>query len=314
MIIFRGQVNGQAITDGLRAFNEWRDDFLIELSTLMLMIGFVAGTVDVFTKGFLSTSGLFNVAWAIVQAIAIDGLFFAVWGRIAKAEWSKATVFKNVMLVIVGLLLAVVATLVNGILSYQELMSASNVKDAMAHLGVDQSVFTYSRSILVVVVSILVALFCRSKKPVMVAYQEERQQTEIQEPVKRSTRTKVELSETGKHKAIPESAASVARTLEDVARKSELVQDTVARQDSPSNNGYVAIDDGDTVAIANGEGQSMIATGSHRDRIKQVMLQAMHDSKEMTYGEIAEAAGAGYSTVKKWAPDVRKEIESSIVH
>src|SRR5260221_12248523 len=128
------------------------------------MVGFVAGTVDVFTKGGLSTNGLFNMSWAIVQAVAIDGLFFAVWGRIARLEWTRRKVFNNVMLIVVGLLLAIVATLVNGILSYQELMNVANVKDAMVKLAVDQTAFTYARSILVVIVSILVALFCRSKK------------------------------------------------------------------------------------------------------------------------------------------------------
>lgn len=331
-------LDGQAITNGLRGFNAWRDDFLIELSTLMLMIGFVAGTVDVFTKGGLSTNYSFNVAWAIVQAIAIDGLFFAVWGRIAQATWSGATWLKNIMLIFVGLLLAIVATLVNGLLSYQELMSVANVKDAMATLHVDQAAFTYARSILVVLVAILVALFCRSKKaeasPIqidasmpeadvqaMIALATQEAQTiialakaeatamiaqateEAKAMVatnKRSPRTRITEamdSPNGQATAIPEKATSIDRSL-----------DTIAH--SPKQDGYVAIDDGNTVAIANGQGQAMMATGSHRDRIKLVMLRAMQDGKEMSYSEIAEEAGAGYSTVKKWAQTIREELES----
>src|ERR1041385_2867457 len=157
---------GREFIKRLRAFNEWRDEVLIEASTLFLMIGFVAGTVDVFTKGGLSANYDFTIAWATVQAIAIDGLFFAVWGKVARATWSRTTWFKNAMLILVGLLLAVVATLVNGILSYQELMGISDVKEAMGRLGVDQALFTYARSILVVLVAILVALFCRSRQVV----------------------------------------------------------------------------------------------------------------------------------------------------
>lgn len=319
-------LDGQAITNGLREFNAWRDDFLIELSTLMLMIGFVAGTVDVFTKGGLSTNYSFNVAWAIVQAIAIDGLFFAVWGRIAQATWSGATWLKNVMLIFVGLLLAIVATLVNGLLSYQELMSVANVKDAMATLHVDQAAFTYARSVLVVLVAILVALFCRSRKDTseqaqpdiqaLLAQATQEAQTIIDQAkveamaivdratqeakamAKRSPRTKVSEATNPNMQAIAisENAESIDHSLDSVAH-------------SPQETGYVAIDDGNTVAIADGHGQAMMATGSHRDRIKLVMLQAMQNGQEMSYVEIAKEAGAGYSTVKKWAPDIQKELK-----
>lgn len=55
-----------------------------------------------------------------------------------------------------------------------------------------------------------------------------------------------------------------------------------------------------------------MATGSHRERIKQAMLQAMQDQIEMSYADIAETAGVGYSTVKKWAPTIREELESVV--
>ena len=54
--------------------------------------------------------------------------------------------------------------------------------------------------------------------------------------------------------------------------------------------------------------QTIIATGSHRERIKQAMLMAMSGGKEITYQDIAEAASVGYSTVKKYAPIIREEL------
>ena len=81
---------------------------------------------------------------------------------------------------------------------------------------------------------------------------------------------------------------------------------------SPQETGYIAVDDGSTVAVANGRGATMIATGSHRDRIKQAMLQALQNREEATYNEIAKAAGVGYSTVKKHAPAIKMEIAAGV--
>src|SRR5438876_9469038 len=97
------------IIETLRSFNAWRDDFLIEISTLLLMIGFCMGTVDIFIRGNISASQWFTVSFAVVQAIAIDGLFFAVWSKIRQATWTRANIFKNLALIFVGVVLAAVA-------------------------------------------------------------------------------------------------------------------------------------------------------------------------------------------------------------
>src|ERR1700681_2667486 len=95
----------------LKAFNEWRDEILIEASTLLLIAGFILGTIDIFVGGGVATAAWFKVSWAVVQALAIDGLFFAVWSRVARAKWTRATLGKNAALVGVGLVLALVAML-----------------------------------------------------------------------------------------------------------------------------------------------------------------------------------------------------------
>jgi hypothetical protein len=80
-----------------------------------------------------------------------------------------------------------------------------------------------------------------------------------------------------------------------------------------SRQGYIAQDDGATIAVANGDGQVMIATGSHRDRIKQAMLEALASGNKLDYQDIAQAAQCGYSTVKKYAPQIRQELASQSV-
>jgi len=80
---------------------------------------------------------------------------------------------------------------------------------------------------------------------------------------------------------------------------------------SSQQSDYVAADDGVTLAIMNGQGQTVIATGSHRDRIKQAMLLAMQEQREFDYQDIASTAGVGYSTVKKYAPQIKQELQQA---
>lgn len=49
----------------------------------------------------------------------------------------------------------------------------------------------------------------------------------------------------------------------------------------------------------------------HRQRIKAAMEQAQKERRVPNYQEIARAAGVGYSTVKKYAPGIRKELQAS---
>lgn len=45
------------------------------------------------------------------------------------------------------------------------------------------------------------------------------------------------------------------------------------------------------------------------EKIKATMATFIADGKKLVYSEIASASGAGYSTVKKWAPKIRQELE-----
>lgn len=303
-------ISGQDLINGLRAFNSWRDDFFIELSTLFLMIGFVAGTVDVLTSDGLSQIPWFNMAWAIVQAIAIDGLFFAVWGKIRRATWTRATWFSSSVLVGVGLLLAIVASLVNGLLSYQELNQIADVRIAMASLGIDQATFTYARAILVVLVSILVSLFCRE------ATEEKAiDQTSIVAPPVQVTQVPVipVALPVPQATAIPEQAIShspddiaIDHSLDPVAHSpqapnkkhsSRIAKATIHSHDEPQ-----ATEATDEEAMD----RIIIISSPVRDRIKEAMI-ALPDAG---YQAIANHAECGYSTVKKYASDIRKELSA----
>ncbi len=88
----------------------------------------------------------------IVQAVAIDGLFFAVWAKI-----KRATGTKRLALVPVGLGLALVMFFINGVLTLQQVEVLTSTV-AMQRLHIDPSLFTFLRAASVILVAILVSL------------------------------------------------------------------------------------------------------------------------------------------------------------
>ena len=285
----------EELTDWLHSFNNWRDDFLIEASTLLLMVGFIMGTVDLLIGGGVVTQSWFTVSWAIVQAIAIDGLFFAVWGKIARSHWEKGYRLRLLAMVFVGLLLAMVAMLVNDVLSYQQVANIANSFTAMRTLHISSVAFVWTRAILVVAVALLVQLFCRGKReqeatPIA--------PTAITEEVSPSTvapsRAMIVESHSPSQEAIPEHS-SLDRV--------EAMQEKST--DSP--DGYVAIEE--TTAMHHSVAIVAVGSQGYRDKIKSTWLRHIQEGREIKLTDIAQDAGVGYSTVKKWASSIREEIE-----
>ncbi len=145
------------INGGLRKFNAWFDEFILEVAKPLAILGFTMGTVDIYTRGGLATQPLFAVPWSVVQALTIDGLFFAVWWRFFAARWTRQTWLANIGLLIIGLVLSIVATATNMILGFQQLWGVSDSQAAMVDLGINPIYFTVTRATLVVVVTVMVS-------------------------------------------------------------------------------------------------------------------------------------------------------------
>src|SRR5260370_18874762 len=288
----------------------------------MIMIGMIAGTLDVFTTvGFIKLPW-FTLMWAGVQSIAIDGLFFAGWRRIRRRWATVANKWSLAPLIGVGIILALIAGLISATLSYQQLSGSSDVAMALANIGIDKPLFSYVRSFLVVIVAILIVLVIDETRHEPEAMQAQGMQgvqastslvAQTRSPRTRVTEAKAsqpaspDCSPKGKATTLPERASAVDHSLDAVTRSPEPVAQTRSHSsmeeatDSPSTcllrgpheTGYIAVDDGSTVAVANGQGATMIATGSHRDRTKQAMLQPLQKGEEATYTDVAKTAGAG---------------------
>lgn len=262
----------------LKQFNLWWDEFILELIKPMAILSMTMGTVAVFNLSGLAIRPWFVTSWAIVQAMSIDGLFFATWDRFftSKRSWAM------IGLLFVGITLAIVAVAINAILGFQVLWAIADSQQAMTRLGINSSLFTFIRAILAVTVFIMIA-YVRTHTvdsppvaPVSVAISEEHS------PLARSPRrakppTPVAIAE----------HASITHSLDDVAMADSHVA-TGEPSDSPS------------IATSN---------QGHRERIKATWLQHSQEGRAIQLTEIAADAGVGYSTVKKYAASIRAEIE-----
>ena len=141
---------------------DFTDAFLIRICQFCLMLGFIAGTIAVLSTRYnINAMPWFNITWAVVQAIAIDGLFFAVWSIWQR---SKGQGWLRVWYFLIGILLGCVASLVNDVVSFSELNRVSTISLAMQQLRINESDFSLSRSVLVVLVSILIVTLPRGKQ------------------------------------------------------------------------------------------------------------------------------------------------------
>lgn len=143
---------------------------IMRLSIMALWAGAIMGTVAILTPQFkLSSIPWFNLVWAIVQALALDGLFVGILFNL-RDKWGIFDKPTRLWYLSIAILLGIVATLVNCTLAYQEIHQIQSVTMAMAQLGISQVKFSYARAILTVLVTALICTLPRkhSIKPVPV--------------------------------------------------------------------------------------------------------------------------------------------------
>lgn len=150
------------INGNLKRFNSWFDVFILEAIKPVAMLSMGLGTVAIFNLQGLAINPWFVVSWAIVQALSIDGLFFATWDRLFSISPKKANALAIIGLTIIGLTLALVAVAINAVLGFQVLWAIGSSENAMARLGISPELFTAIRAVLAVVVFVMIS-FVRAR-------------------------------------------------------------------------------------------------------------------------------------------------------
>lgn len=251
---------------------------IMRLSIIFLIAGAIMGTVSALTPQFqLSSLPWYSLTWAIVQAVALDGLFLGVL-FLLRDNWKSYDAPARVWYGGIVLLLAVVAALVNCTLAYQELhpltivgkgiTRATSVMDAMSSLGISQVDFAYTRAILIVLVTALVCTLPRKR-------------------VDAST-IEVEEKEDPSTKLFEE-------------RMADLLQQTVISEIERLEGVFQGMFQVD----ASTTDQPELPPPSTYNRIREYM-EVNPGTKNR---EIAEALSIPESTVKSYASRVRKELQ-----
>jgi hypothetical protein len=252
------------VNGGLKRFNAWWDIFILEAIKPVAILSMGLGTVAIFNLQGLAINPWFVAMWAIVQALSIDGLFFATWDRLftQKLLWKNALAI--VALMFIGIVLALIAIAINAVLGFQVLWAISDSQSAMAKLGISPELFTAIRAVLAVVVFVFIS-FVRARAR---ANQETESANVSVKPRAKRTAT---------------SSATVTVT---PAQPLALPQVAVSHSGTISAN-----------------------VGSKYELIKEAMSANANDGKlAISLQEIAKQSGAGYSTVRLYAPDIKKEL------
>lgn len=173
------------IIEKLAHFNILFDAFILEAAKPLAIIGFVLGTIDIYTRGGIATNPWFSTGWSIAQALVIDGLFFAVWWRFFGAKWKRkwGRVLANLGLLFIGLFLSFVAILTNMVIGFQQLWGVADSQAALAQLGVNPVLFTVARSVLMVLVTVLVAFTYYKSGDIQVERRHSPKEQSAQSPV-----------------------------------------------------------------------------------------------------------------------------------
>jgi len=130
---------------GIALLLRWCEELIVLLSGPLLMAGLGIGLVALLSDGqLLVTAPWLVYAWAISQAVGVDGQLVGAWYRVsvavARKHWGVALGF-----VVLGLLLAYVAYIAALVFATQQTYQLAPGQ-ALARLGMDSTAWLWQRS------------------------------------------------------------------------------------------------------------------------------------------------------------------------
>jgi hypothetical protein len=290
--------NNEVILWSQRWLIDFIDAFLMRWCQFSLMIGCILGTFGLYATSFnLTAQPVFNGIWAGIQAVSIDGLFFAVWSVWRRSEgkgWLRTWYF------FIGVLLMAVAAMVNGVVSFTELHKVATISLAMQELHIDESAFSWSRSVLVVLVAVLITTLPRGAKAEQT--QAGNTTTDMQELVEQFKSITVELvKETVERQIATITFPQIEAPSAEVSQTQQVVQHESDTLDTESEIKAV-IDDVGSIQGVVFEGDNGRRYGSNYS----IQIENLYkDDPSITPAQVAKMAGCSATTAKKWLARVK---------
>ncbi len=280
---------------------DFTDAILVRICQFCLMLGFIAGTIAVLSTRYnINAAPWFNIVWAVVQAIAIDGLFFAVWSIWQRSKgqgWLRAWYF------FIGILLGCVAALVNDIVSFSELNRVSTISLTMQQLRISESDFSLSRSVLVVLVSILIVTLPRGKQQTETAPVEQPPVAETvpvtPEPaidIEKILQTMVAMNQQTIQSAQEMNRQALNVTIEHFTSITvEAVKEAVASLPMASPVPQIEAPEPSEIEVINND-ESAIRGSEFSDKIEALL----NENPDLNGRQIADVVGCSERTARKW--------------
>lgn len=167
----------------ISAFLRWVEELVVLLSGPMLTVGLGIGLVSLLSDGKLLVDAPWLLyAWAVAQAVGVDGQIVGVWYRVSVAvsqrRWGIMLAFG-----LLGLVLGYVGYIAALVFAQQEAYGISTA-EALSRLGLDSTSWLWQRA------AISVFLVCLSG---YLRYRAPRADTSSLEEKKRELREQMEL-------------------------------------------------------------------------------------------------------------------------
>jgi hypothetical protein len=150
---------GETINQAGRDIKAWLSEFMLVYSPIFVLLGMLMTGADVYLNGRLAMSIWFMVPWSIVQVLAVDGLWFAVWIRILTDEYKWRWFPYHAFTILIGVTMTCIAVVLSDIVFFQQTMNIGSSLQAMQVIGIPVGIFLHSRAILLVATSTLALVF-----------------------------------------------------------------------------------------------------------------------------------------------------------
>jgi hypothetical protein len=247
---------------------DWIGDMALAYSPVMVFAIMAMATASIALRGAIATNEVFGFAWAIATAVCVDGLWLGVWLRVRSYKVTSWTTGLRYGAMLVVALFMFLVSVAMSIL-----ITYQQVNGVTDELLAMRTLHIDSLTFIVargflVMLCATLAIFFRAEKQEALAVEKKMRAT----PAKNRAVVTVEA------------APPIA-----------IAEHSQAAQESHS--------------MATATESVTVARSPEYEKIRECMATAIVDGKlTLPLNAIATVAGVGYSTVKKHAPTIKKEL------
>lgn len=263
---------------GLNGLSYWigyLEQFLAILSEPLLIACAALAVVDFMTGGRLLELPVLNYTWASSLAIAVTACFIVTWRRSIKA-FTLNRYGVSISLAILGLLLGVVDFAAIAVQALQQTLNISFAQ-ALSLLNLNVVMITYTRAGVTIAMAVVVAL---------------------------SNHTAVTTAQAPKRRlAFLDKALDKIAPVVTIEESNPLAIPEVAMSHEEANSMATESNQAlDPIDVLRAKPESKYSL------IKKAMSNAVANGEKINMKAISLETGAGYSTVKMYAPTIKQEL------